>query len=172
MAANNFNEHVKELEEHRRQPLHNYQQNYTMTQNPEQVSQFQPQFQNKYGTPVYVPPAVFYHYNNTTTSFSPVASPSPSTSSLQLLPQLGCANYNSHSEDKFEDDKSANQQETEENKFLIGSQNILNSLREQQQRPKKKTNTLDIGLLIELVRSYSCIWNVKLNIHKNNLKRN
>ena len=41
MAANNFNEHVKELEEHKKQPFHNYQQNYTMTRNPEQGSQFQ-----------------------------------------------------------------------------------------------------------------------------------
>ena len=40
MAANNFNEHLKELEEHRKQPFHHYQQNSTMTQNPEQVSQF------------------------------------------------------------------------------------------------------------------------------------
>ena len=40
MAANNFNEDVKELEEQRKQPFRNCQQNYTMTQNSEQVSQF------------------------------------------------------------------------------------------------------------------------------------
>ena len=96
MAANNFNEHVKELEEDRKQPFHNYQQNYTMTQNPEQVSQFQPQFENVYGSAVYVPPHIFHHYNNTRTSFSSAASPSPSTSSLKSLMQLGCAIYNSH----------------------------------------------------------------------------
>ena len=53
---------------------------------------------------------------------------------------------------EFEDDESANQQETEESNFLIGSQNILNSLRQQQQQLKKKTNKLDIELLIELVK--------------------
>ena len=112
MAASNFNEHMKELEEHRKQPFHNHQQNYTMTQNPEQVSQFQPQFQNIFGTPVYVPPHVFHHYNNTE-SFSPSAFPSSSTSTLQSLSQLEYANDNSHIEDEFEDGESANQQETE-----------------------------------------------------------
>ena len=48
-----------------------------------------------------------------------------------------CA-YNSRIEDEFEDDESANQQETKENNFLVGSQNIINSLREQQQEPKKR----------------------------------
>ena len=151
---------MKELEEHKKQPFHNHQQNYTITQNPDQVSQSQPQFQNIYGTPMYVPRHVFHHYN-ITASFSPAAFPSSSTFSLQLLSQLGCANYNSHIEDYFEDDKSVNQQETEENNFLVGSQNILNSLREQLQQPKKKTNTLDIEFLTELVRSYPCIRNVK-----------
>ena len=54
------------------------------------------------------------------------------------MSQLECANYNSHIEDEFEDNETANQQETEGNKLLIGSQNILNSLRAQQQQPKKK----------------------------------
>ena len=160
---------MKELEERRKQPLQNYQQNYTMTQNPEQVSQFQPLFHNVYGSPVYVPSNVFHLYNNTTTYFSPVASPSPSTSSLQPLLQLGCANYNSPIEDEFEDDESANQQKNEEKNFLVESQNILNNLREQQQQPKKKT---DIELLIELVRSYPCIWNLKIDVHKDTLQRN
>ena len=40
MAANNFNEDVKELEKHRKQPFYNCQQNCTTTQNSEQVSQF------------------------------------------------------------------------------------------------------------------------------------
>ena len=53
---------------------------------------------------------------------------------------------------------------------MVGSQNILNHLREQQEPPKKK-NTFDIELLIELERSYPCIWNVKLSVHKDNLKR-
>ena len=52
MAANNFNEDVKELEEHRKQLFHSYQQNYAMTQNPEQVSQCQTQFQKVYDSPV------------------------------------------------------------------------------------------------------------------------
>ena len=60
----------------------------------------------------------------------------------------GCANYNSHFEDEFEDNEPANQQETEGNKLLIGSQNILNSWRTQQQQPKK---TLDIELFIEKI---------------------
>ena len=64
--------------------------------------------------------------------------PSLSTSSLKLSSQQRCANYNSHIEDEFENDESANQQETEESNFLVKSQNILNSLREQQQQPKKK----------------------------------
>ena len=136
--------------------------NYTTTQNPKQVSQFKPQFRNIHGSPMYVPPHVFHHYNSTTTSFSPAASPPTSTFSLQSLSQLGCANYNSHTEDEFEDDKSANQQETDENNISLGNQNILNRSREQQQQPKKKTNTLDIDLLMELVRNYPCIWNVKL----------
>ena len=42
MLANNFKELVKELEKYRKQPFHNYQQNYAMAQNPEQVNQFQP----------------------------------------------------------------------------------------------------------------------------------
>ena len=54
------------------------------------------------------------------------------------MSQLECANYNSHIEDEFKDNETANQQETEGNKLLIGSQNILNSLRAQQQQPKKK----------------------------------
>ena len=120
-----------------------------MTQNPEKVSQFQPRFKNVYGSPVYVRPHAFHHYNNAITSFSPEASPSPSTPSLKLSSQQRCANYNSHIEDEFENDKSANQQETEESNFLVRSQSILNSLREQQQQPKKKTNTIDI----ELIRS-------------------
>ena len=72
------------------------------------------------------------------------------------MSRLGCANYNSHFEDEFEDNESANQQETEGNKLLIGSQNILNSLRAQQQQPKKKT--LVIELSIELVRSYTSVY--------------
>ena len=105
---------------------------------------------------MYVPPHVFHHYNNTTTSFSPAASPSPSTSLLQSLSQLGCANYNSHIENEFADDESANQQETKRIKSWLEAK-TLNSLREQQQQPKKKINTLDIELLIELIRSYPCI---------------
>ena len=69
MAASNFNEDVKDFEEHRKQLFHNYQQNYTMTQNPEQVSQCQPQFQKVYDSPVYVPLHIFHYYINTTTSF-------------------------------------------------------------------------------------------------------
>ena len=38
-------------------------------------------------------------------------------------------------------------------------------------RPHQKTNTLDVELLIELVRCYPCIWNVKLNVLKDTLKR-
>ena len=72
------------------------------------------------------------------------------------MSRLGCANYNSHFEDEFEDNESANQQETEGNKLLIGSQNILNSLRAQQQQPKKKT--LVIELSIELVRSHTSVY--------------
>ena len=72
------------------------------------------------------------------------------------MSQLECANYNSHIEDEFEDNETANQQETEGNKLLIGSQNILNSLRAQQQQPKKKT--LVIELSIELVRSYTSVY--------------
>ena len=114
--------------------------------------------------PVYcVSPHVFQHYNKITTSFSPAASPSPSTSSLQSLLQLGCANYNSCIDDEFEDDESTNQQKIEENNFLVGSQNISNSLREQQQQPNKKTNALDIESLIEILRSCLCFWKVKLN---------
>ena len=64
------------------------------------------------------------------------------------MSQLECANYNSHIEDEFEDNETANQQETEGNKLLIGSQNILNSWRAQQQQPKK---TLDIKLFIEKI---------------------
>ena len=44
--------------------------------------------------------------------------------------KLECASYNSYIEEEFEDDETANQQENEENNFLVGSQNILNSLRE------------------------------------------
>ena len=73
---------------------------------------------------------------------------------------------NSHNEYEFEDDESANQQETEDNNFLVGRQNILNSLREPRQQPKKKKNTFDIELLIELVRRYTCIWKVKLSIQR------
>ena len=82
---------------------------------------------------------------------------------MQSLSQLGCANYNSCIDDEFEDDESTNQQKIEENNFLVGSQNISNSLREQQQQPNKKTNTLDIESLIEILRSYLCFWKVKLN---------
>ena len=85
---------------------------------------------------MYIPPHVFHHYNNAIISFSPAASPLPSTSSLQFLSQLGCASYNSHNEDEFEDNESANQQETEESNFLVGFQDISNSLREQQQEPQ------------------------------------
>ena len=70
---------------------------------------------------MYVPSHVIQHYNNIATSFSPAASSPPSTSSLQSLLQLGCANCNSYIQDGFEDGESANQQETEENNFLVGS---------------------------------------------------
>ena len=70
---------------------------------------------------MYFPSHVFQHYNNTAKSFSPAASSPPSTSSLQSLLQLECANYNSHIQDGFEDVESANQQETEENNSLVGS---------------------------------------------------
>ena len=56
---------------------------------------------------------------------------------IAMFTATRCA-YNSRIEDEFEDDESANQQETEENNFLIGSQNIIDSLREQQQQPKKR----------------------------------
>ena len=84
---------------------------------------------------MYLLPHVFHHHNNATvsfslSSFSPSISPLPSTSSLQSSLQLECTDYNSYIEEEFEDDETANQQENEENNFLVGSQNILNSLRE------------------------------------------
>ena len=56
---------------------------------------------------------------------------------IAIFTATRCA-YNSRIEDEFEDDESANQQETEENNFLVGSQNIIDSLSEQQQQPKKR----------------------------------
>ena len=68
--------------------------------------------QNLYSSPVFVPSHVFHHFNNATASFSPVASPSASTSSLQPLSQLDYANYIFRIEDEFEDAESTNQQKT------------------------------------------------------------
>ena len=48
---------------------------------------------------------------------------------------------------------------------------ILKQFKRTKQQLKKNTNTHDIELLIELLRSYPCIWNLKLNVHKDTLKR-
>ena len=61
--------------------------------------------------------------------FSPAASPSPWSSSLQSLSQLGWATPILKMTLKMTN--LPTKQETEENNFLVGSQNILNSLREQ-----------------------------------------
>ena len=117
-------------------------------------------------SPVYLPRHLFASNFNLPMATQQQLEPQPSTSSYAFQQQF--QHQRIGEEEEFLSQQTE-ENENEEDSFHIESQNILDSLKK---KPvEKKISHIDNEMLIELVRSYPCIWNVKLNVHKDALKK-
>ena len=120
-------------------------------QNQQRYYGSQQQQQNCYGSPVY----------------APVTSPSASISS----PPDNDASSNAENQTQQEQQETFNTDDfnQQEDSFISQSRNMLSNMI--QERNNSNQTTFDSEMFIDLVKSYPCLWNVTLNVHKDINKR-